>query len=340
MTDTVKVASIGIGWWSNVLADAVKQDDHIEIVTCYTRSDPKRKRFADKYGCGQESSYEDVLKRPDVDAVLLTTPNQVHAEQIIAAAEAGKHVFADKPMTLTTQEARRVVEACKQHGVILAVGHSRRRSAGVRKMKQLIDQGALGTPIAVEANLSFGMGLTLTKQQWRWNRKESPGGPLMSLGIHHIDNLHYLLGPIARVSSFFGRLATPSPIEDVTSTIFEFKSGVLGYLGCNFATPKVYMLNVQGTEANLYGGDEGNSLFIQKKPLDLNTSYVEPQHEAIPLTPVDIVLEEIREFARCVQTGQRPEVSGEEGLNAIAVVEAMVQSAQQKGSVEVNGLLG
>jgi len=228
MTDTVKVASVGIGWWSNVLADAVKQDDQIEIVTCYTRSAQKRKAFANKYSCDQEASYEDVLKRPDVDAVLLTTPNQVHAEQIVAAAKAGKHVFTDKPMTLTTQDARRVVEACKQYGVILAVGHSRRRSAGVRRMKQLIDQGALGTPIAVEANLSFGMGLTLTKQQWRWNRAESPGGPLMSLGIHHVDNMHYLLGPIARVSSFFGRLATPSPIEDVTSTIFEafFKEGV------------------------------------------------------------------------------------------------------------------
>ena len=90
MTKTpVRVAALGMGWWSDVLADAVKRSDTIEIVTCFTRSEDKRKAFAEKYGCKTSSSYEDILKDPSIEGVINTTPNNVHLETTRQAAEAG-----------------------------------------------------------------------------------------------------------------------------------------------------------------------------------------------------------------------------------------------------------
>src|SRR5574341_825741 len=127
MTEPVRAAAVGIGWWSGVLADAVPKGTHLKLVTCATRSAEKRAAFAKKYGCRQAESYEAILKDPEVEAVLLTTPHTLHADQVIAAAQVGKHVFVEKPFTLTVAEGRKSAEACRRAGVVLAVGHGRRR---------------------------------------------------------------------------------------------------------------------------------------------------------------------------------------------------------------------
>jgi len=325
MSEPVNVGVVGIGRWANVLADAVEACERINIVTCYTRSSEKRADFSAKRHCAQASSFEALLSDDRVDAVLLTTPHSAHKDQVIAAAAAGKHVFVEKPICNTVAEAQQAIDACEKAGVKLAVGHSRRRAAGVRKVKQLLDEGAIGKVVSAEANLSHWMGQIIDENMWRWSREESPGGPLTSLGIHHIDNFLYLLGPVVRVSSFFQRLATPAPFEDVTSSIYEFESGALGYLGCNFANPKVYSLNVYGTEGNLFCKDEGNALFWQKKG---ETLHDVPPPEAVSLQPVDIILDEIDAFAKSVQNGEELEVGGKEGLATVAVIEAMVKAAE------------
>ena len=94
----VRVASIGMGWWSDVLADAIKRSGKIEIASCFTRSDDKRQAFAEKYGCQASPSYEAILADPTIEAIINTTPNNVHLETTRAAAEARKHIFLDKPI--------------------------------------------------------------------------------------------------------------------------------------------------------------------------------------------------------------------------------------------------
>ena len=113
MTNPVKVASIGIGWWSGMLADAVAQTDALEIVTCFTRNPEKRAGFAEKYGCRQAETYEEVLSDPEVEGVLLTTPHTLHRENIEDSARAGKHVFVEEPLAHTVQEAKAAVAACE-----------------------------------------------------------------------------------------------------------------------------------------------------------------------------------------------------------------------------------
>ena len=109
--EPVRAAAVGIGWWSGVLADAIPKGTHLKLVACATRSPDKRAAFAEKYGCRAIESYDAILKDPEVEAVLLTTPHTLHGEQVSAAARAGKHVFVEKPFTLTVADARRATEA-------------------------------------------------------------------------------------------------------------------------------------------------------------------------------------------------------------------------------------
>ncbi|MBM4314123.1 MAG: Gfo/Idh/MocA family oxidoreductase, partial [Deltaproteobacteria bacterium] len=141
--DKVRVALIGTGSWAAVIANAVQRSGKLELATCYSRTPEKCAAFSRKYGCDREQSFQDVLKRTDIEGVLLTTPNAVHAEHAIAAAQQGKHVYVEKPIANTISDGRKMVEACREAGVALLVGHDMRRLAGFRKMKELIDRGAI-----------------------------------------------------------------------------------------------------------------------------------------------------------------------------------------------------
>ena len=248
-----RLGLVGLGNWANTIADAIMRSKKIKLATCFARTPDKRKAFSQKYGCDEEKTYEALLKRDDVDGVVLVTPNAVHSEQAVLAARYGKHVFVDKPIANTIADGKEMIAACQKAGVVLMVGHHMRRSAGFRKLKELIDGGAIGKPIQVEANVSHSGGFALTPEKFRWRGDDSgcPVAPLMTLGIHHVDTLRYLLGPIKTVFSFFNKLYIPAPNEDVTATVFQFESGILGYLGSNYASPKALWTYVYGTEANL-----------------------------------------------------------------------------------------
>ena len=322
----VRVASVGIGWWSNVLADAALQAGTLQIVVGACRSADKRAAFATKYRCREASSYDAVLRDPEVEGVLLTTPHTLHAEQVIAAAEAGKHVFVEKPFALTVADGWRATEACRRAGVVLAVGHQRRRHPASRALKRLVDEGVLGRVVQAEANMSGDLGFSLKPGMWRSLRAETPGGAMTNVGIHPLDTLHYLLGPVARVMAFVRRVEVSVDIDDTTSVILEFASGALGYLGTSWVHPnRTSFITLHATEAQAFWEADGARLSLAKRG--------QPQPVAVPLGAVEAmateaIVEEVAEFARCVREGGRPEVGGEEGTANVAVLEAIVESAE------------
>src|SRR4051812_31190871 len=119
----VKVACIGMGWWSDVLADAIKRSGKLTITACYSRSEEKRQKFSAKYNCRAARSYDELLNDRSIEAVINTTPNSVHLETTSAAAKAGKHVFLDKPIANTVEDAKALTEACRRAKVVLALGY-------------------------------------------------------------------------------------------------------------------------------------------------------------------------------------------------------------------------
>src|SRR5215470_19956322 len=150
----MKVACIGMGWWSDVLADAMKRSGKLTIAGCYTRSADKRDKFAAKYGCRAYPSYEAVLADRAIEAIVNTTPNGVHLETTRAAAQAGKHVFLDKPIANTVADGQAIAQACQDAGVVLSLGYQRRRESHFRWIKAEIDAGRFGQLVQAEGNIS------------------------------------------------------------------------------------------------------------------------------------------------------------------------------------------
>src|SRR3989442_13161708 len=173
---TVRVAATGTGGGGGPLAEAAGRGRGLSAAGCTSRSAENRAAFAKTYGCRDLPTLDAVLADREVEGVLITTPHTAHAEHIVAAASAGKHVFVDKPFTLTVADARRATEACRRAGVVLAVGHQRRKQAASRALKRLIDEGAFGRVAQIEGNFSadYGFSSTLTTRVWRGARPAEP----------------------------------------------------------------------------------------------------------------------------------------------------------------------
>lgn len=139
----IKVAGIGLVRWRNTIAGIMEKTPGLSLTTCFARTREKRDAFAERFGCDKEDNYENVLARDNVEAVIITAPNNKHAELTIAAANAGKHVFVDKPIATTIADAWAIVDACKDCGVKLAIGASSRRLRGHRICNKLVDDGTL-----------------------------------------------------------------------------------------------------------------------------------------------------------------------------------------------------
>jgi len=322
---------VGCGGYANSLANAAAKSDKLAMVACWDISEKNAAALADKHGIRQCSTLEELLSLPDVDGVVIASPNHAHRENALAAASAGKHIFVDKPIANTMQDAWAMVDAASQAGVVLAVGHNTRRSPGHRKMKEMIDSGAVGTPITIEANFSHSGGLGLKPDQWRSSREYCPALPLMQLGVHFADTVQYLLGDVFEVASFMSHLVIPVDNVDTTVSVLKFQSGPLGYLGSNYATPSVFYVNVYGTGGNLYC--EGGGQLLYKKA---GTNEREP----IPLQPADTQVEQLEEFAACAQNGGKPEVDGIAAVKALAIVLAALKSDAEKRPVRTAEVIG
>jgi predicted dehydrogenase len=329
-TRPVRVAAIGVGGWAKTLADAAAKGTGLTYVACTSRSPENRAAFAKTYGCRDLPSVDAVLVDPEVEAVIITTPHAAHAEQIVAAGKRGKHVFVEKPFTLTLADARRATDTCRQAGVVLGVGHQRRRTPASRALKRLIEDGTMGRLVQIEGNFSADIGFTFKPGAWRLVRAETPGGAMTNLGIHHVDSYQYLMGPIARVTAFCRRVALKDDVEidDTTSIVFEFASGGLGYLGTSWVhANRGSTMTLHGTEAQAWLEADGARLVLARRG--------QKERTEVPLTPVDPIVEELTEFARCVREGKKPETDGEVGVANIAVLEAIVQSSDSGRAVDV-----
>jgi predicted dehydrogenase len=316
---TVRLASIGLGWWGNVLADGAKASG-AEIAACYARNDKARDEFAAKHGCASAPSFDAVLEDPAIDGIMLATPHTTHVDLIVQAAAAGKHVFVEKPLALTVAESKRAIAAMEEADRVLQVGHNKRRQPAMRRIKELIVRGDLGMVVSIETNQSVPNALGFAPGYWRARREESPLGGMTSLGVHMIDNMHYLLGPIERVFAFTNVLMQQPPIDDVTAVVVEFASGPLGYLGTSFVVPRATSLAVRGTEGAAMSTEDGSRFLVQSR------ADAAPSEE--PIAQLDTIADELGEFARCITEGGIPETGGPEALDVIVVMEAMIAATE------------
>ena len=329
--EPLRVACIGMGWWSDVLADAIQRSKKLKIVACFTRSEDKRRAFAAKYKCDAAPSYEAILKNPSIEAVVNTTPNNVHLETTRAAAEAGKHVFLDKPIANSVTEGRAIAEVCRKAKVVLALGYQRRRESHFRWIRQRIDAGEFGKLVNAEANISRDRLGKIDLNSWRYTSEGMPGGVMLQIGIHYSDVLEYLLGPVKAVNGRFAQLVLPGDNPDVASLVLEHENGALSTLNASYASAsEYYLMNIYGKEASAY--------------YDMHSGLRALKRGGSSASPVlceknDTFVEELEEFAAAARGEGAPEMGGEAATRSLAVIRAGIVSAREGRRVEVAEIL-
>ena len=330
-TEPVRVAALGVGWWSDVLADAIKRTSKLEIAYCFTRSEEKRIAFAQKYGCTAAQSYEEILKDASIEGIINTTPNNIHLETTQKAAEAGKHIFLDKPIANTISDAKKITEVCEEAGVVLSVGYQRRRESHFRWIREQIDAGNFGKLVQGEGNISRDRAGKIDLSSWRYQAAGMPGGVMLQIGIHYTDVFAYLMGPIVAVSACSAQLVLPGDNPDVANLLLEHENRAISMLSASYASAsEYYLMNIYGKQATAYFTMHDGLRHLKRG---------EDQPHPIPCEKNDTIVEELEEFADSVRGTAQPEMDGERATQSLAVIQAGMLSVQDGRRVEVAEIL-
>ncbi len=322
----VNAAIVGLGRWGQTLVASVEgKSEAIRFTAGVTRTPAKAAEFAAAYRIPLGDDYHAVLADPKIDAVVLATPHSQHAEQTVAAAHAGKHIFVEKPFTLTKASAEGAVDAVERAGVVLALGHNRRFLPSLAELRRRIASGALGDIAHVEANASGSGALRYRPGIWRASREESPSGGMAGMGIHMVDTMIDLFGRIAEVHAQSLQLVTNVGIDDTTSILLHFENGMSGYLATLAATPPAWRLQVFGSAAWVEIREESRfeSRLLKGKP------------EVIDYPPIDKERAELEAFAAAIAGDPAYPVPLVDAIHGIAVFEAINRSAESKVTVSV-----
>lgn len=235
----MRVAVVGLGWWGRQLVESLADSEIVEVFHAVEPRMAAAADFAAVHSLHVHEQLEDVLSIPEVDGVMVATPHRLHPEQVLASAEAGKHVFCEKPLALRADDARRMVRACEDRGLVLGVGHERRYEEALEEMAHMAGSGSLGTLLHIECNWSHDLFARTVADTWRRDPQQAPLGTLTALGIHITDYFQSICGPVAEVRAIAGRRSPTFDAEDVVTVQFRFASGMTGTM-TNLATTPFY----------------------------------------------------------------------------------------------------
>lgn len=286
------------------------------------------------YAVAVSSELDDVLSDDAVDAVILCTPHKFHTDQIIAAAARGKHVFCEKPLSTSGEEAQRAVDAITAAGLQLGIGHERRFEPAVVALRRAIADGELGTPLVFEGNFSQDKFLDLPPDNWRLSAIEAPVGPLSATGIHLVDLAISIFGRPTQVWARLSTQATSFANGDTLAITLAFEKGQTALITAILATPFVGRITVLGSEGwveirdrNHPEDSQGWDVTRQVRGEDASSAFF-PPHSS--------VRENIEAFAKAVAGESVYPIPLEEMVANARTFEAITRSALS-GAVEVVG---
>jgi predicted dehydrogenase len=322
----IKAGIVGIGRWGQTLVRAVaNKSDQIRFLRGVTRTPGKAAEFGAEFGIPIDDSYQALLADPDIDAVVLATPHSQHLEQIVQAAEAGKHVFVEKPLALDGLSAARACRAAEKAGVVLALGHNRRCLPAYRRLRKVIAKGGLGDVLHMEGNFSGPSAYRQSREGWRADRSESPAGGMTGMGIHITDLMISLLGPVREVTAFSSRQVLSYGMDDTTVLIMRFADQKSASLSTLTATPDDWRLQVYGSQGWAEIRDQHR---LRIRGLGGEVSITE-------FEPTDIERAILEQFAATIRGRTAWFISAREAIANTALLEAIVTSIKEQARVTV-----
>lgn len=315
----IRLALVGPGRWGRILVEAVQNvSDKVVFTHAVARSPAKAADWCAAKGITLSPDLPTALADPAIDGIVLTTPHSQHASQIVQVARAGKDLFCEKPIALTHGDAQTALRAVDAAGIVFATGYNRRFLPAIERMKKMISAGELGRILHAEGNMSshVGFGEVYTQDMWRVAPGESPAGGLAAAGIHVIDVMVHLLGPVATVFAQSDRLVHEIDHDDTTNLLLRFDSRATGVVTTLTATAGNFRIQVFGERGWLALQDERTLIWASVRGDRDQWIYPSVSTEQIQLET----------FAHAIRTRVPYPIPPEEVLNGIATFEAVSRS--------------
>ncbi|MEX2240175.1 MAG: Gfo/Idh/MocA family oxidoreductase [Burkholderiales bacterium] len=322
----LRAAICGAGHWGTRLIESVQgKSAKIRFVAAVTRDPAARKPLGERFGLALTARYADVLADSAIDAVVLATPHSQHAAEIAAAAQAGKHVFVEKPFTLTRASAESAIEACRTAAITLQVGFNRRYAPAYADMKRRIAAGEIGALRHLEGNFSGPPSYQIEPDNWRSNQIESPGGSMTARGCHVLDGMVHLAGLATGVVAISERQQLGIDVDDTTSCLLHFAGGATGTLATLHAATRFYRIHAFGSKGALEMRGE----------TELDVFDLDGNVRRLSFEVIDKERAELEAFADAVAGKVKFVIAPEEIVNVVAGTEAVAASARSGERVTI-----
>lgn len=326
----IKAAIVGLGWWGQTIARSLATS---EVIRPVLGIDPQDGARATAAAMGLETSarFEDALARPDVEAVILCTPQQHHSDQIVAAANTGRHVFCEKPLCTTANDAERAIAAVVSNKVQLGIGHERRFEPAVIELRERFADGEFGSALLLEGNFSQDKFLKLPADNWRLSKTDNPAGPLSATGIHLVDLAIAILGPPTQVWARLATLGSGFANGDTLAITLAFANGATALLTAVLATPFMGRLALLGSQGWMEICDRTHP----ENPTgwDVTRTYRDRERQTTYYPPHPAVRDNLEAFGRAA-LGIKPYPVTHEEMLANARTFAAIQRSAISGQIE------
>ncbi len=333
--EEVKVAVVGLGWWGCKILASLEGSQFVKAVVGVDPNAQTATPVCERFGISMAATLEEALVHKDVEAIIIVTPHGLHESQVLAAAQAGKHVFCEKPLALTAESAQRMVNACEARGLVLGIGHERRFEPAVKHLAAAVAEGRLGTLIHIDGNWSHNTMTRATAPGWRQDASQAPGGTFTATGIHVTDIMLSIAGRVSEVHARQAKRSERFSGQDVLDVNLLFESGVTGHMTTLASTPFYSRISVFGDagwaeirDYQFADTADLSEITFRDSNLDFQTYTYRPR---------EVVRENIESWAGAVRGTSAYPFTASQLVHNIEILDAIVQSSAAGAPLVIAG---
>lgn len=333
----VKLGIVGLGHVARLLARATSKSDKLKIIAAHSRSEQKRRSFQLETRVPVVSNLKTLLSYPMIDGVIIATPPDQHLSIATEAAKAKKHVYIESPIAATLEHGLEIAALGQKFGITVAVGCSARFMGGIRRIREAIDSGELGSVGLIEANFSLPRSLGLEQRDEDAPTSAVTAGPIFQMVAQQFDVLHYLGGEIVEASAMAAKLYLAEPeIHDQFTTLLKFAGGHLGYAGASSTAPGVFAVRVFGSKGLMHYEADLDAWNTPEKLHEKSVLYIQRgenaygKREELRLPESSMFRSELELFAEACRTGKSGELAAADANLALATLHAARRSLDNR----------
>ncbi len=315
---------IGLGNYSRNHRRAVDKNPDLVLVSVFDIVTERAEEVARISGARRASSIEDLAGDPDVEGVVITTPNTRHYDDFKICAAHGKHIFVNVPVTTSRTQAAEMMRLASEKGLTCMAGHNLRKNPAIAHLKKRLDAGDVGTLHSVEASVGGASAYHLTPDNWRYHIRNAPLLPFAQMAVVFIDLVLHIMGAPEKIAAFMSKRDGAGESPDLGAVIGRYADGRLSYIGASYVSQLGYEITFAGSEARItWDSHDENAVTLIGPGVHRRESF----------DRIDEQYEELAEFARCIETGATPSVNGLDAFNVAAYFEAIEESITTERAV-------